>query len=252
MRPWKYHEITCADHEIFNPASLAAFDELVGLLRLPEHARVLDIACGSGGPLIRIAKAWTVEATAVDLCPQFLARAREASLQVNTGSTFRLIELDGANFSDEPESYDLAMCLGASWVFGGHRKTLRALAGFTRPGGLVLAGEPFWMSDPPSEYLEAEGETREGFGTHFTNVRDGVEEGLSLLFTVVSEKRDWDRYEGMRWQGAERYAAANPGDPDVPEILERAHRSRDAYLKWGRDVMGWAIYLFQKPARRAN
>lgn len=250
MRPWKYHEITCADHEALNPASMVAFDELIALLNLSGRARVLDIACGAGGPLLRVAKAWNVDATGVDLCPQFLTRAREASLRVNTGSSFRFVESDGAKFSDEPESYDLAMCLGASWVFGGHRNTLKALAGFVRPGGLIMAGEPFWANDPPSEYLEATGETREGYGTHFTNVRDGVQEGLSLLFTIVSEKRDWDRYEGLRWQAAERYAAANPEDPDVPEILDRARGWRDAYLKWGREVVGWAVYLFMKPARK--
>lgn len=249
MRLWKYHEITGRDHEFLNPADPAAFDELVGLLDLPEHARVLDIACGAGGPLVRIARMWPIEGTGVDLCRQFLVRAEEASKSVKTESSFRFIESDGAAFQDTSGSYDLAMCLGASWVFGGHRKTLGALAGFVRPGGLVMTGEPFWIQDPPDQYLAAAGENRDAFGTHYSNVQDGVEVGLVSLYTLVSTPRDWDRYEGLRWRAAERYVAANPGDPDGPEISGRARRTRDAYLRWGRDAVGWAVYLFQKPGQ---
>ena len=38
-------------------------------------------------------------------------------------------------------------------------------------------------------------------------------------------------------------------DPDVPELLERFRAARDRYLRWGRDELGWALYLFQVPRR---
>ncbi|HOL16495.1 MAG TPA: hypothetical protein PLZ49_09975 [Bacillota bacterium] len=40
----------------------------------------------------------------------------------------------------------------------------------------------------------------------------------------------------------------NPGDPDLPELMERVNRSRECYLRWGRDCLGWAAYLFRKPS----
>ena len=46
---------------------------------------------------------------------------------------------------------------------------------------------------------------------------------------------------------AAEYARSSPDDPDLPEITERVKTSRDIYLRWGRDCLGWAIYLFRKP-----
>jgi hypothetical protein len=64
----------------------------------------------------------------------------------------------------------------------------------------------------------------------------------------VSSSEDWDRYETLQWRAAARYAATRPGDPDVPELLERVARARHEYLAWGRDTLGWALYLFRRPA----
>ena len=35
--------------------------------------------------------------------------------------------------------------------------------------------------------------------------------------------------------------------PDARAMLDRSRRWRDAYLRWGRDTMGFAVYLFYRP-----
>jgi hypothetical protein len=94
--------------------------------------------------------------------------------------------------------------------------------------------------------LQASSLTRASFDSHAGNVRTGVEKGLVPLYSIVSSEDDWDRYQGLQWAASERYAAQNPDDPDVPELLEATRRNRDHYLDWGRDELGWAIYLFMK------
>jgi len=74
-----------------------------------------------------------------------------------------------------------------------------------------------------------------------------VDLGLTLLCSVVSSEDDWDRYEGLQWQAAERYAAAHPDDPDAEALLNAVRKDRDGYLRWGRDCLGWAMYLFSAP-----
>lgn len=61
----------------------------------------------------------------------------------------------------------------------------------------------------------------------------------------MSNEDDWDRYEALQWRAAERYAEVHPDDPDLDAILAETRRHRDAYLSHGRDVLGWALYLFQ-------
>ena len=154
--------------------------------------------------------------------------------------------MDGADFKpDEPHSLDLASCVGASWIFGGHTGTLEALMNMVKPGGWVIVGEPFWLQEPSQDYLTAAGITKEAFGSHYSNAQAGQKRGLNLVHTIVSSKDDWDRYEGLQWYATAEYARNHPDDPDLPELLERVNKERELYLRWGRNTIGWAIYLFR-------
>lgn len=256
MDTWRYFDITHRDHLLCNPMSIARLDELIGLLDLPPEPRVLDIACGKGEFLLRLAEhadlgrradARTFHATAIDISPYHLRELRESVARRVPGADIELLEMDAATYKPEPASFDLASCLGASWIYQGHRGTLRALASFIRPGGQVLVGEPFWRHEPDAEYLAFSGMAADDFGTHASNVAVGQEEGLVPELAFVSDSVDWDRYETLQWRAVARFAMANPDDPDLAELIERQARARHEYLAWGRETLGWAIYLFLRP-----
>ncbi len=246
MDLWKYFAIGHEDHVFCNPTSEAKVDEIVELLELPEGGRVLDIACGKGEFLARVAGRWKCGGVGVDLSPYFVAEARARARDAGLVEALELVEANGADYDGEPESFELSSCLGASWIWGGHAATLRALAAFAKPGGLVVVGEPFWRSEPPAAYLAAAGVERSSFGTHAENARAGEACGLALLHTIVSNEDDWDRYEGYQWRAARRYALRHPDDPDLPELRDRMCKVRDTYLEWGRATLGWSVYLFLK------
>lgn len=117
----------------------------------------------------------------------------------------------------------------------------------TKPGGLVLVGEPYWIEEPVEEYLAAEEFSEETFGSHHENVLVGEQEGLSPLYIAVSNKDDWDHYKSLQWYAAEDFASKHPDDPDIEEIRQHMAHERTKYLRWGRDTLGWALYLFRKP-----
>ncbi len=54
---------------VMNPVSPAKLDTLIEALELPPGARVLDLACGKGELLIRIAERYPIRAVGVDLDP---------------------------------------------------------------------------------------------------------------------------------------------------------------------------------------
>lgn len=246
MDIWKFYDITHREHVICNPTSEEKLARLVELLRLPTGAQVVDIACGKGEFLIRLAEAYRIRGAGIDTSPFHIADAkRQLSARVSdAGITFT--QMNGADFRpDEPHSLDLASCIGASWIFGGHSGTLDALISMVKPGGWVIAGEPFWLQEPSKDYLEASGVTREDFGSHASNAESGEQRGLDLVHAIVSSQDDWDRYEGLQWYAIAEYARNHPDDPDLGELVERVNKAKEAYLRWGRDTLGWAIYLFR-------
>jgi len=247
MNHWKYFDITHKEHIICNPTSMEKFNQLLSLLRLNEGDKVLEIATGKGELMTQLIERYGVSGVAVDLSPDHSrdARARFAERVPNADLTF--LEMDGADYQpDEPESFDLTACLGASWIYNGHQGTLQALKGWTKPNGYVVVGEPYWLQEPAPEYLEMAGFQRDAFATHLENVLIGQELGLVPIYSIVSNHDDWDVYEGLNWYAGENYILNNPDDPDLPEFTKRLREQKMEYLQYGRSTLGWAIYVFRK------
>ena len=247
MDTWKFFGITHRDAVFCNPMSEQKFDELISLLKLPPDARVLDIACGKAELLRRVCQRYGARGVGVDISPYEVADARRKNVERGLDRRIEIIESGGADYRAEPESFDLTMCIGASWVWKGFAGTLETLKLLTRPGGLIAVGEPFKLKEPEPEYIAAEPGFAANLVTHHDNYRMGLESGLTYLYAISSTPDDWDRYTGLNNRAAELYAVEHPEDLDVPELLERMRQATDNYLRWGRDTVGWAVYLFRKP-----
>lgn len=245
MDKWKYYDIAHNRHLLCNPMNEGKFERLCQLLKLKRGARVLDIACGKGEFLVRLADLYRISGVGVDISSYCISDCQERHRKRVPDSDIEFVEMDGAKYRPA-NLFTLAACIGASWVYGGHRGTIRALKEMVKKDGLVVLGEPFWLEEPSAEYLKAEGMKRDDFGSHRGNVRVGEEEGLTCLYTLVSSHDDWDHYETLQWWAVDTYARANPDDTDVQEIVARKKREKESYLRWGRETMGWAIYVFRK------
>jgi ubiquinone/menaquinone biosynthesis C-methylase UbiE len=242
---WKYYGITHADHAVCNPTSAERLDECIDLLELSPGATVWEGACGKGEFLIRLVERYGVRGVGIDISPYEVPVARERAAARVPEADLRFIEADAAAQPAASDSVDLAVCLGASWIWGGYRGTLVELRRITRPGKLVVVGEPHWIQDPEPDYLSASGMTTDLCTTIDGNLAIAREEGLTPLYVQPSRPEDWDRYQFLQLRAAERYAASHPDDPDVHELLERTRLENDRYLRWGRDTLGWSIYLFR-------
>ena len=147
MDTWKFYDITHREHVVCNPTSEEKLTRLVELLRLPTDAQVVDIACGKGEFLIRLAEAYGARGVGIDISPFFVADAERRLETRASGVGITFTQMNGADFRpDEPHNFDLASCIGASWVFGGHADTLEALIRMVKPGGWVIVGEPYWRA----------------------------------------------------------------------------------------------------------
>jgi SAM-dependent methyltransferase len=241
----RYFVVAESAHELQNPTSeekLVLLGERIGL---GPNARVLDVASGRGGPALLLARAFECSVEGVEVSPDFHAVAVERAVERGLSHlvTFRLA--DAAKASLTHEGYHAALCLGASFVFGGLVGTIDALAPTVRAGGYVAVGEPFWRRLPlPEDYEERDAPytTLEGTVRLFQSC------GLPVVSVISSSDDDWDRYETLHWLAVEHWLAANPDDPDVEEIRGRHEHWKSNYLRYEREYLGWAIFIGWKRA----
>ena len=247
MDNWKFYDITHREHVLCNPMNLEKFEQLIALFRLKPGARVLEIATGKGEFIIQLAEQYHISGLGIDLSPYHIADAQKKHQKRVPDAQLNFLEMNGADYVPEKsKSFDLLACIGASWIYGGHQGTLKALTKMAARESWIVVGEPYWRQEPEEDYLKAIGQERSSFGTHYENVEVGQEHGLELVYTLVSSQDDWDMYEGLNWYAAEEWASAHPDDPDVEVVLKRVRESKNTYLRWGRETLGWAIYVFKK------
>jgi SAM-dependent methyltransferase len=239
--PW-YFAVAERDHEIQNPTSAEKIALLGEYLRLDSKVRVLDLACGKGGPAVLLASTFGCTVLGIERAPEFVEAAHERVAAARVGDLVEIVEADAHAFPLEPEAWDAALCLGASFVWDDLAGTLEALAPTVRPGGHVVGGEPYWRQWPLPRGVDDQG---------FVALRETVARieaaGLSLQGMIASSEDDWDRYESLHWRALEEWLDANPRDADASEIRERHERARDDYLSVERELLGWAIFIARKP-----
>ena len=153
---WPY-EIAERDHEIQNPTSAEKILLLGSYLRLTAESRVLDVACGKGGPAAILAAAYGCRITGVEIRPGFADAARERVVAAGLDGLVEIRTADAAGIELEPDTLDAALCLGAAFVWGSIADAAAALRPAVRPGGFVAIGEPFWRRWPLPDGVDPEG-----------------------------------------------------------------------------------------------
>jgi SAM-dependent methyltransferase len=151
----------------------------------------------------------------------------------------------GAEYPFEERGFDVASCIGASFIWGGYRPTVRAMKRAIRSGGRLVIGEPHWLRESiPPEYAKEERDVH----TEYELLQITREEGFDFEYMVRAGHDDWDRYESDNWYGLIRWIEENPNHPERGEVIDHLHRIQEEYLRYGRAYMGWAIYILA-PAR---
>lgn len=238
------------------PISEAKMAKYIEFLELQTEQRVFDVGCGCGELLIRLWERFQIQGTGIDASSEQIAEARKRAEDRGTGSAIRFVEANAQSFPVAPESFDLAMCMGASHAYGlgrdAYRNAIEQMIPLVVPGGLLLIAEGYLKQKASPEYRKFLGDSIPDEMTHAANVETGKQLGLIPAAAWTSNEDEWDDFEWSYQRNIERSVAARSAEEELKTKLVQRREWMDAYLKWGRDTLGYGVYLFQKPKPSLN
>jgi SAM-dependent methyltransferase len=184
--------LTAEEHDLF-----------IGQLALTPESQLLDVACGSGGPTLRIARRAGCEVDGVDVHEQAVAAARARAGQEGLSALARFHCLDASRPLPFPDaSFDGLICVDAVNHLDDRARIFADWARLLRQGGRLVFTDPTVVTGP---LTDAEIAVRSSIG-FFLFVPPGLDErllrdaGFDVLETI-------DRTENMA-RMAERWRAA--------------------------------------------
>lgn len=236
-----WYAVVEARHELQNPTSPEKIRELGERLDLGPDSHVLDIASGKGGPALILAETFGCRLTCVERAPEFVAAAREQTAAAGLEDRIEIIEADAASY--ELGRYDAALCLGASFAYGGFVPTLERLR-VAAP--LLAVGEPYWREWPlptAADRVEEQRVDEQEWLPLLETIERAESSGVRVVSFIASSLDDWDRYESLHWLALDEWLRANPDHPQADEFRAKGASRRARYLAWERAVLGWAIFV---------
>ena len=99
-----------------------------------------------GRAALVLAEAYGCRVVGVERLPEFADEARRRIAERGLDDLIEVRTGDARELPLEPETWDAALCLGASFVWGTLAETAAVLAPAVRPGGFVAVGEPYWRA----------------------------------------------------------------------------------------------------------
>jgi SAM-dependent methyltransferase len=223
-------------------------------LELPSSSTVLDVGCGCGEFLIRVCERFRGSGAGVDFSRQHIEEARRRALGRVPESAIRFLVADAQFHGFLAQSWDLAACLGATHAFGmgesAYSNAMRNLIPLVKPDGLILLADGYMKKPATPEYRQLLGDSMPDSMTHARNVGVGVECGLVPLAAWTASDDEWDNFEWGYQRIVERQAAECPADPELSARLSERRTWMEAYLRYGRDTLGYGTYLFRTPVGR--
>jgi len=149
--------------------------------------------------------------------------------------------LGDARFYEPDRTPDVAVCIGAEWVWHDFNGTVRALANRLGDGGVAVVGAArLHHSANADQVLKERGrvdtidDMRQMLATH----------GLEPLLRIDPDDAGWDAYLARTATAATEWAALHPGSRSDQWLEEQADwqaaRERD------RDIIGWSVWAARK------
>lgn len=228
--------------EIVNPSTPEKVLRVGQMAGMKHGTSVIDFGTGFAEPLVLWAEHFGISGVGIDVRPDACRRASAKVAARGLTDRLRIVCGSGSDYEFPPHSYDVASCVGATFIWGGYAQALPAMARAIRPGGRLIMGEPHWLvDDVPLDYRMRDEVTC----SQAELLRLTRAAGFEVEYMVASNQDDWDRYEADNWYGLLHWLADNPDHPERQQVLDHLHQSQEEYYRYGRMYLSWAMYVLR-------
>ena len=118
--------------------------DIADLLRLGPDARVLDVACGAGGPSLALVERTGCSLIGIDIVPEGVAAATAEAAKRGLAERAKFVVLDGGEpLPFEGGTFDAIACIDSIGHLPDRHSVLRDWARLLKVGGRLVFTDPF-------------------------------------------------------------------------------------------------------------
>ena len=226
--------------ELVNPTSPEKIIKAGQIAGIKLGHKVIDFGCGYAETMILWAKKYGISGVGIEIRPKACERAELKVARNGLSHRIEIVCANAAKYVYPANNFDLAACIGASFIWGTFADAIHAMRGAILPRGKLVIGEPFWLTDNvPAEFRLQEKDVK----TEAELLQIARQQGFDFEYVLHSSTDEWDRYEADNWYALLRWIEEHPKHPERQQVIDHLHTSQDEYTRYGRLYLGWALYI---------
>ncbi len=239
LDPAHYWSVAEGDIDIQNPISRERLLLLDSYVRPGAGSRVLDVGCGKAFLLRHWAARYGIAGTGLESNPAFVKAAKQLAAADNVAARLEFVEGKAADYKVS-SSFDVGVCLGATFALNGFAETVHWLNAAVRPGGHVVVGD-LVLLDPPKfgKLSDFPLELADAAGVFERN-------DMHVLGIISGTSGDFEHYVGSHRVAIDAWLRDNADHPQAPAVRAETGRSWRDYLERVRPRLGWSIFVARK------
>lgn len=231
--------ISTRDSAIMNPTTPEKVIRAGETARLAAGEQAIEFGCGYGSILALWGERFGISGRGIDIRPYACERAEDTLRRAGLSGR---IAISCADLTKETPDrvYDAAACVGSSHIWGGFAASLAAMTDWLSPDGRIVIGERYWKKETvPPPFSREWPEVL----TEYEIFSEAREAGFDIRGAFRASPDDWDAYESANWGGLLGWLEEHPADPGADDVREYLHRIQDEYAGYGREYMGFSLYV---------